>query len=74
LYIPGPNVQVIYAPVHMQRRKELWGDDAEEFDPERWLDDRLRAFVADPMRFVPFNAGPRIVSGFRPLFTFVRRM
>ncbi|KAG8690868.1 hypothetical protein FRC09_011805 [Ceratobasidium sp. 395] len=63
LYIPGPNVQVLYPLVHMQRRTDLWGEDGEEFDPDRWLDDRVKTFVADPMRFVPFNAGPRICLG-----------
>lgn len=61
LYIPK-GVPVIYSALLMQRRKDLWGEDADEFDPERWLDERNKAFVADPMRFVPFNAGPRIVS------------
>lgn len=61
-YISGPNTQILYLPVLMQRRTDLWGPDAENFDPERWLDERNRAFVADPMRFVPFDAGPRIVS------------
>ncbi|KAG8736136.1 hypothetical protein FRC10_009658 [Ceratobasidium sp. 414] len=63
LYLPGPHVQVLYPLIHMQRRADLWGDDAEEFDPDRWLDDRIQMFVADPMRFVPFNAGPRICLG-----------
>ncbi|KAG8690790.1 hypothetical protein FRC08_010355 [Ceratobasidium sp. 394] len=63
LYLPGPHVQVLYPLIHMQRRADLWGQDAEEFDPDRWLDDRVRMFVADPMRFVPFNAGPRICLG-----------
>lgn len=62
LYLPR-GVQVLYAPVLMQRRTDLWGSDGEEFDPERWLDDRNKLFIADPMRFVPFNAGPRICLG-----------
>ena len=62
LYVP-PNTQVLYSPLLMQRRTDLWGPDANVFDPDRWLDDRNRAFLADPMRFVPFNAGPRICLG-----------
>ncbi|KAH7332564.1 cytochrome P450 monooxygenase pc-3 [Rhizoctonia solani] len=62
LYIPA-GTQTIYSPLLMQRRKDLWGPDAWEFDPERWLDSRNEAFVKDPMRFVPFNAGPRICLG-----------
>ncbi|CAE6436778.1 unnamed protein product [Rhizoctonia solani] len=62
LYIPG-GTQTIYSALLMQRRKDLWGPDAWEFDPERWLDARNESFVKDPMRFVPFNAGPRICLG-----------
>ncbi|CUA76640.1 Cytochrome P450 52E1 [Rhizoctonia solani] len=62
LYVPS-GTQVLYSPLLMQRRQDLWGPDAWEFDPERWLDGRNEAFVKDPMRFVPFNAGPRICLG-----------
>ncbi|KAJ1300310.1 hypothetical protein OPQ81_005132 [Rhizoctonia solani] len=62
LYIPS-GIQVLYSPLLMQRRQDLWGSDAWEFDPERWLDNRNEAFIKDPMRFVPFNAGPRICLG-----------
>lgn len=38
----------------MHRDPEIWGEDAEVFDPERWRDAR-------PMwKFVPFGGGPRI--------------
>ena len=47
----------------MQRNPALWGDDADDFDPERWIDpERLTKFVANPTMFTPFSAGPRIVS------------
>lgn len=37
---------------------------AQEFDPDRFLDDRLRKyFTPNPFIFVPFNAGPRICLG-----------
>jgi len=48
----------------MQRRKDLWGPDAEEFDPDRFLDERMKKyFVPNPFIFLPFNAGPRICLG-----------
>ncbi|KAG8754928.1 hypothetical protein FRC12_011052 [Ceratobasidium sp. 428] len=48
----------------MHLRKDLWGPDAEEFDPERWLDERYKKYVApNPFIFLPFNAGPRICLG-----------
>ncbi|KAF8342228.1 cytochrome P450 monooxygenase pc-3 [Cantharellus anzutake] len=61
-YVP-PNTTVSYGIVTMHRAKSLWGDDALEFDPERWLDDRLRRVTENPFIFLPFNAGPRICLG-----------
>jgi len=54
----------------MQRNKVLWGPDADEFDPERWIDpSRLSRFTSNPMMFTPFSAGPRIVSTPDALFS-----
>ena len=36
IYIPGGTV-IMYFPMLTQRNKALWGEDAEEFKPERWL-------------------------------------
>lgn len=37
---------------------------AEEFDPDRFLDERLRKYLTpNPFIFSPFNAGPRICMG-----------
>jgi cytochrome P450 len=64
LYMPG-NITITYLPLLTQRNKALWGPDADEFDPERWLQpDRIARFVANPAMFAPFSAGPRIVSSF----------
>ena len=45
--------------------RELTGrGTALEFDPDRFLDERLnKYFVANPFIFLPFNAGPRICLG-----------
>lgn len=35
-----------------------------EFDPDRFLDERLHKYLTpNPFIFVPFNAGPRICLG-----------
>lgn len=35
-----------------------------EFDPDRFLDDRLHKYLTpNPFIFLPFNAGPRICLG-----------
>jgi cytochrome P450 len=62
-FIPAKS-QFMYSVFIMQRRKDLWGPDALEFDPERWLDDRLQKyFIPNPFIFLPFGAGARICLG-----------
>ena len=64
LYMPG-STTIAYMPLLIQHNKALWGPDADEFDPERWLQpERVAKFVANPAMFAPFSAGPRIVSIF----------
>ncbi|KAG5643868.1 hypothetical protein DXG03_009552 [Asterophora parasitica] len=63
IYIPA-GTKVLYSVFIMHRRKDLWGPDAEEFDPDRFLDDRLKKYlVKNSFIFLPFNAGPRICLG-----------
>lgn len=51
----GQTINVcVYA---MQRRLDLWGDDAMEFKPERW-ETRKKDWT-----FLPFSGGPRICMG-----------
>ena len=53
----------MFFPLLTQRNKVLWGEDADDFDPDRWMDpQRIAKFVSNPAMFLPFNAGPRIVS------------
>ncbi|KAI0131511.1 cytochrome P450 52E1 [Daldinia grandis] len=46
-----------YLPWALQRRQDIYGDDADEFRPERW--ETLRT----TFEYIPFNAGPRICIG-----------
>ncbi|KAF8055213.1 cytochrome P450 monooxygenase pc-1 [Lyophyllum atratum] len=63
IYLP-PGTKVPYSVFLMHRRKDLWGPDAEEFDPDRFLDNRLKTYlVKNSFIFLPFNAGPRICLG-----------
>ncbi|KAG5727413.1 Cytochrome P450 52E1 [Termitomyces sp. T112] len=62
IYIPA-GTQLIYSVFIMHRRKDLWGPDADEFDPDRFLDDRLKRYLKNSFIFLPFNAGPRICLG-----------
>ncbi|KAH7096732.1 cytochrome P450 [Auriculariales sp. MPI-PUGE-AT-0066] len=63
MYIPA-GTPVLYIPLLMQRRKDLFGEDADDFDPERWLDpERVARYTKNPFMWIPFNAGPRICLG-----------
>ncbi|CAK5270244.1 unnamed protein product [Mycena citricolor] len=63
IYIPA-GTQTPYSVLLMHRRKDLWGPDAEEFDPDRFLDHRLQKYLLkNSFQFLPFNAGPRICLG-----------
>ncbi|XP_015965934.1 cytochrome P450 704C1 [Arachis duranensis] len=54
---------VAYQPYAMGRMKSLWGDDAEEFKPERWLDIDGKFQQESPFKFTAFQAGPRVCLG-----------
>lgn len=43
----------------IQRDKDYWGLDADEFRPERW------ASVRPMWRYIPFGGGPRVCLGMR---------
>ncbi|KDQ49955.1 hypothetical protein JAAARDRAFT_142639 [Jaapia argillacea MUCL 33604] len=63
IHIPA-KTSIPYSVFLMHRRTDLWGPDAEEFDPERFIDTRLKKYLTpNPFIFLPFNAGPRICPG-----------
>ena len=50
------NLGALFAPLTTTK--------VEEFDPDRFLDERLKEYLLkDPFIFLPFNAGPRICLG-----------
>ncbi|CAE6417101.1 unnamed protein product [Rhizoctonia solani] len=51
---------VISVPSYTTNRSNVWGNDAGEFRPERWLDDTAGSFNK---YFVPFSTGPRACVG-----------
>ncbi|KAI0056481.1 cytochrome P450 [Artomyces pyxidatus] len=63
LYLP-PHTQVMMASLLLHKRHDLWGDDADDFKPERWLDEGLNAKInATSFMYCPFYGGPRICLG-----------
>lgn len=59
-FVPKGSV-VVHSSYVTHRMKEYWGDDAEEFDPDRWGPERVK--IVRPFMFFPFHAGPRICLG-----------
>ena len=61
-----PGEGVGYCVYVMHRRKDLYGEDADEFRPERWEGDALKDIGYG---YLPFNGGPRLCLGrkFSPL-------
>ncbi|MCJ1369180.1 hypothetical protein MMC20_000389 [Loxospora ochrophaea] len=56
VFLPA-GLDVVIAIHSMQRRPDLWGDDAEEFRPDRWEGRKVG------YEFTPFGAGPRSCIG-----------
>ncbi len=56
---PGTVMSVPSYTIH--HSKEIWGDDADEFVPERWDKDRLTE--RQEGAFIPFSYGPRSCVG-----------
>jgi len=61
---------VIWNMYVMHRRKDLFGEDAEEFRPERWIDQDGVKGLRIGWEYVPFHGGPRVCIG-RKYFHFV---
>lgn len=47
----------------MHRRKDLYGDDADVFRPERWLDTDEGKGLRMGWEYLPFSGGPRVCPG-----------
>ncbi|KAF2210486.1 hypothetical protein CERZMDRAFT_69474 [Cercospora zeae-maydis SCOH1-5] len=56
---------VLLCPWAINRSKKLWGEDAQEFKPERWLtkESTEHGKDTDTMRFLTFFYGPRSCPG-----------
>lgn len=69
-----------YHPYAMGRSEKIWGPDAAEFKPERWLEKdestKKWRFVAirDAYAYPVFQAGPRICLGREMAFLQMKRV
>jgi cytochrome P450 len=54
---------VLSVPTYtLHHSKEVWGSDADSFDPERW-DSTTRLTAQQKSAFLPFSTGPRACIG-----------
>lgn len=59
----GKGWRVTYNIYAVGRMTRVWGADAREFKPERWLAEDGNVLVESPFKFPVFNAGPRLCLG-----------
>ncbi|KAF0406854.1 cytochrome P450 [Gigaspora margarita] len=57
------NEFVVWVPWAMGRDKKIWGEDAQVFEPQRFLDDEDLLRPQNQSRFIAFHAGPRTCLG-----------
>lgn len=55
--------EVIFQPFCQGRHEKVWGPDAKQFKPERWLTDEGNLIRAESGKYVVFHMGPRICLG-----------
>ncbi|AOW00918.1 cytochrome P450 [Yarrowia lipolytica] len=55
--------KINYAVYWTHRDEQYWGEDAEEFKPERWDTTNHPGPLGKGWEFLPFNGGPRICLG-----------
>jgi cytochrome P450 len=55
VFVPK-GTETVYLVWLMQREPDIWGEDAEDFRPERWQTHKFGGF-----EYLPFNGGPRYV-------------
>lgn len=59
-----PANSTIVIPIYeIQRSKKYWGEDADEYRPERFSDENISKI--DPYTFIPFSKGARMCVGWR---------
>ena len=57
---------IAYSVYTLHRQTRLYGQDAEEFRPERWNDEDLplkKSKTNEQWGYLPFNGGPRVCLG-----------
>lgn len=63
IFVPK-GLEVVYSSFIIQRRKDLWGEDSEEWKPERWEGQKINSQTG----YIPFGLGPRMCIGRKSSF------
>ncbi|KAJ8564984.1 hypothetical protein K7X08_001444 [Anisodus acutangulus] len=65
----NPKMRVFIILYAMGRMESIWGKDASEFKPERWISNKGTVKHEPSYKFFSFNAGPRTCLGKEVSFT-----
>jgi len=57
------NSKILFCLYSLGRMKSVWGEDALEFNPERWISESGNSVHEPSYKFLSFNAGPRTCLG-----------
>ncbi|XP_019056890.1 PREDICTED: alkane hydroxylase MAH1-like [Tarenaya hassleriana] len=57
------NSKIVLSYYALGRMRSVWGDDASDFKPERWISDSGGSRHEPSFKFAAFNAGPRTCLG-----------
>ncbi|KFK30510.1 hypothetical protein AALP_AA7G271300 [Arabis alpina] len=57
------DMKIVISTYAVGRMRSVWGDDAEDFRPERWISDSGKSKEESSYKFLAFNAGPRSCLG-----------
>ncbi|KAL2895695.1 Cytochrome P450 98A2 [Bienertia sinuspersici] len=63
------DMHILFDTYAVGRMKLIWGDDCNEFKPERWISERGKVKLEPSYKFIAFGAGPRICQGKDMAFT-----
>ena len=58
-----PGMRILFSLYALGRMRSVWGEDCEEFKPERWISDKGTIKREPSYKFFSFNAGPRTCLG-----------
>ncbi|XP_031109714.1 alkane hydroxylase MAH1-like [Ipomoea triloba] len=67
-----PKMKIMIPLYAMGRMESIWGEDAAEFKPERWISEKGTVKHEPSYKFMAFNAGPRTCLGKEIAFTQIK--